>query len=209
MRISILLLIVGLSACQIEEPRSEFADYGLMVELSDQKLIAIIQDYVDQTNLDSKATYLMLHIYSIGDREVIYLSHERYLYPESNEYPNFLSSFKDHLIFIYTNAAKYINNQDQINSAIKKYSKQFGIKYPQKDSFLYHPASWKLLRCESDSFEVDKYARSLRDDYAPCGYYINESGNGLDTALKKRMSREEILEMIRESREKSQKNGLE
>ncbi|WP_422362164.1 hypothetical protein [Reichenbachiella sp.] len=180
MRYFILLFVLLVISCrenaQTDDP---VLPDGFMVELVDEELKSIVKGYIKQNEIDPEFTYISLNIFSIGGREVVYLSHERELYFEISGYPSFLSSVDDHLIFIYTSGARYLRTD--IFQAIKKYSELFNITYSHEENMIYHPEVWKLTRCPGSAFFIDKGAPTLRRDYVPCGYQYNSKLNRLDS----------------------------
>lgn len=180
MRYFILLFVLLFISCREKTQTDDLAlSDEFMVELVDEELKSIVKDYIQQNEVDPEFTYISLNIFSIGGREVVYLSHERELYFEISGYPSFLSSIDGHLIFIYSSAARYLRTD--IFQAIKKYSELFNITYSHEENMIYHPEVWKLTRCRGGSFFIDRKAPTLRRDYVPCGYQYNSKLNRLDS----------------------------
>lgn len=177
-----ILLLFTISCGPISQKEKPINN-GLMVKLNDQELEEQIRLYIEESDLDPKSTYLQLHIFSVGQREVMYLTHDKEFYFDVSGYPTFLSSLDDHLMFIYTSATNYVDVN--IYDAIKLYSEKFEITYSHKEGFTYDPPVWKLTRCMTDSFLIDKTSSPLSRDYVPCGYQFDSYNNKLDTMIMK------------------------
>lgn len=179
-RFLFIFLVVSSCISADEEPEAElFSEF--MVEISDEELRMTIDSFIKKNNIDSKRSYVTLNIYSIGQREIFYLSYETDLYFDITGYPTYLSTYDDHLIFIYSSISDYISTD--IYEAIKKYSELYGITYSHNEDELYHPDIWKLTRCEGNKLSVNRRATSLIEDYIPCGYQFNSRLNRLDTMV--------------------------
>lgn len=176
---SLIFVIFVLAICGCQKEKRSDSNSDLMVKISDPQLVKIIKDYLQEFKPDPKRSYIHVRIYSIGQREIIYIGHESGIKYDIWGYPSYLSSMDDHLIFIYSGANRYVSSN--IDSIIMYYSGQFGIKNNSTDEEIFHPEVWKLTRCEMDSFFINRRGSTLRDDYAPCGYIIDTHNLKLDT----------------------------
>jgi hypothetical protein len=180
----LFLLMIFLYCISCRSNNSEDFEKVLMVDINDLELLNNIRNYVAEYEIDPKAKIITVTIFTIGDREIIYISHANQLLYSVTGYPTYLSSIDGQLIFIYSNIDRYVKRD--VSESINKYLDEFNISLTEyePDSFVpsYHPQMWKLTKCSTDTFFVEKRGGgALWQDYAPCGYQIDLDDLKLDT----------------------------
>ncbi len=164
----------------------------LMVELNNQNLINVIKDYMRENVIDPNSTIITLTVFTVGEREVIYVSHAKQLLYNVTGYPTYLSSIEGQLIFVYSNIDRYLKRD------LSKYIEEFGIRLNEydPDSFVpsYHSETWKLTKCNSDTFIIEKRGGGeLFEDYVPCGYRLDIDNLKLDTMLVRSINMDSLI----------------
>ena len=145
-----------------------------MVQIKDERIVKVIDQFVTEYKIDSKSTYILLEIYTVGSREVMYLSYDDTLYPDDEFLPSYLSVVGEHMIFIKSELNRYIKSD--IRPSVNYHLDKLNIQLLDFDlNYLTHFPSWKLIRCEEEDFKIEKIATSLSRDYVPCGYYFDSS----------------------------------
>lgn len=178
MRILIVVLFLIVTSCS---PKENFPKEDCqLVEISDSSIIHQIRKYIEEANLDPDSFYLTVNIASIGSREIIYISNENALLFEVLGDPSFITLIDGYYTLIFTNADWYLKNAISVLNT-KNCLSGLNILDSMDMSRTYHPEVWKLTRCNSDPFYVDKSPGSLIEDHAPCGYIYNFWTKDLDT----------------------------
>lgn len=171
--IIISLLVYLLSSCKEDEDVQK--QYVPIVEINDSVIQNAIKDFVVQENLVSDSVYLTLNYFSLGTREVSYLSYED-TFIEDDEAPIFISRSGSFLVFAYSDLTSYFDLE--IPSEIKTEIKSKKIKSEYDFEYLTHPAIWKITKCEG-VVTVETQKINIRLDHAPCGYYFDYHENRL------------------------------
>lgn len=181
-RIIILLVTISclLVSCE-QHDKVQDSNEPFMVKLADSSLLDVIDQFISEVEVKPDSSYLVLDIYTMGSREVIYISFNETIYPDSN--PSALSYLNGHLILINSELNRYVKTN--IKQAVDYYIEKYAIKLEPYDmEFLSHPQRWKLTRCESGMFDIDKYPSTLRRDYVPCSFNLDSNNNTLKQIVK-------------------------
>ncbi len=144
------------------------------IEITDTSIHEIITDFVEANSLEKDEDYLTLSVFTAGNREIIFLKHDKYLY-ETLEAPTFYSQFNGWNVLVFTNVNSYFKVPSW--EVARATLESNGLKIQRNTTgFSYHPAIWKLVRCGEGKFKIDD-SIVLTEYFLQCGKRFNPKLN--------------------------------